>query len=264
MTDSAQSLARPRQERLRDFVRKQGVVRIEEIVRELGISAATARRDLDALESAGQIRRVHGGAMRVETPLEEPLFDDKAGRSAKEKRQIAAAAARLIQPGDVIFLDGGSTVLELARLLVDRSDLTILTNSLRAAVELSGRGPTLILLGGELRRRSQTFVGALTRLMLEHLHISRAFMGTMGLSVKHGLTTTDAGEAFTKEQVMERAAEVVLLVDHAKIGHDSAIRAGGLEDVDILVTDAGLDAAQEKRLKQAHRRLRIIRANNAR
>ena len=202
--------------------------------------------------------------MRVETSLEEPLFDDKAGHRAREKRMIAQAAARMIRPGDVVFLDGGSTVLELARLLGDRTDLTVVTNSLRAAIELSGRGPHLMLIGGELRRRSQTVVGALTRLMLDHLQITRAFMGTMGLSAANGLTTTDAGEAYTKERVMRRADEVILLVDSAKIGQDSTIRSGLLADVDVLVTDAGLPSDQEKALRKAHRELKIVRATGSR
>lgn len=259
MITSAQDLATPRQDRLRDFVRQRGVVRVEEIVQELGVSPATARRDLDALEATGRIKRVHGGAMSVETRLDEPLFDDKAGVRAREKRGIAEAAAGLIAPGETIYLDGGSTVLELARVLADRTDITVVTNSLRAAVELSGRGPQLILIGGELRRRSQTVVGALTRLPLEHLQFTKAFMGTMGLSVARGLTTTDPSEAYTKELVMQRTREVVLLVDSSKIGQDSVVRSGALADVHTLITDTGLTPRQERELRKAHRALGIIR-----
>jgi DeoR/GlpR family transcriptional regulator of sugar metabolism len=260
MITSAQDLASPRQDRLRDFVRQRGVVRVEEIVQELGISPATARRDLDALEATGRIRRVHGGAMSVETRLDEPLFDDKAGLRAREKRRIAEAAVRLLAPGETLYLDGGSTVLELARLLADRSDVTVVTNSLRAAAELSGRGPQLILIGGELRRRSQTVVGAMTRLQLEHLLFTKAFMGTIGFSAAEGMTTTDSSEAYTKELVMQRAREVVLLVDSSKIGQDSTIRSGTLSDVDTLVTDSGLTPRQERELRKAHKRLHLVKA----
>lgn len=260
MITSAQTLATPRQDRLRDFVRQRGVVRVEEIVQELGVSPATARRDLDTLEAAGRIRRVHGGAMSVETRLDEPLFDDKAEVRAREKRRIAEAAARLLVPGETIYLDGGSTVLELARVLVDRTDITVVTNSLRAAAELSGRGPALILIGGELRRRSQTVVGAMTRLQLEHLQFTKAFMGTIGFSAAEGMTTTDPSEAYTKELVMQRAREVVLLVDSSKVGQDSAIRSGTLEDVDTLITDAGLTPSQERELRKAHKRIHLVKA----
>jgi DeoR family fructose operon transcriptional repressor len=261
MVINAQSdLAPQRQEKLREFVRTRGVARVDEIVRELGVSPATARRDLDTLEATGRIKRVHGGAMSVETRLDEPLFDDKAGVRAREKRRIAEAAAGLIAAGETLYLDGGSTVLELARVLADRTDITVVTNSLRAAVELSGRGPQLILVGGELRRRSQTMVGALTRLPLEHLQFTKAFMGTMGLSIERGLTTTDPSEAYTKELVMQRAREVVLLVDSSKIGQDSVVRSGALADVDTLVTDSGLTPRQERALRKAHKQLKLIKA----
>src|SRR5579859_628788 len=210
-TVDAKALAPERWESLRTLIRERGVIRLEDLCRELGVSPATVRRDLDQLERRGSIRRVHGGAVSVETRLEEPLFDDKTSIAAREKRRISEAALAYIEPGDTIYLDGGSTVLELARLLRERSNLTVVTNSLRAAHELAGRGPRLILIGGELRRLSQTLVGPLTRCILQELHVDKAFMGTIGLALKEGLTTTDPSEAFTKEFVMGRARQVILL-----------------------------------------------------
>lgn len=252
-------LAPQRQERLRDFIRGRGVVRVDEIIAELGISPATARRDLDALEATGRIKRVHGGAMSVETRLDEPLFDAKTSIQAKEKQRIAKAAAGMIHAGETVYLDGGSTVLELARLLVDREDITVVTNSLRAAIELSGRGPQLVLVGGELRRRSQTMVGAFTRLLLEQVHITKAFMGTMGLSLEEGVTTSDPSEAYTKELVAEKADRVILLTDSSKIGKDSFARAGKLDDVDMIVTDAAIAAKRERELRKAHKNLQVMK-----
>jgi DeoR/GlpR family transcriptional regulator of sugar metabolism len=223
-------------------VRRQGVVRVDELCRELRVSPATVRRDLEALETQGRVRRVHGGAVSVETRLDEPAFDDKTATAVREKRAIAEAAFGLIRRGETIYLDGGSTVLELARLLRERGDLTVVTNSLRAAIELSGRGPRLMLVGGELRRRSQTMVGPLTRLLLREMHVDKAFMGTIGISLEEGLTTTDPAEAFTKELVGARANEVVLLADSTKVGKVSFAQSGHLEDIDILVIDGGAPA----------------------
>lgn len=247
MISSSKDLAPARQTRLRDFVRQNGSARVEDICRELGISPATARRDLEELETRGQLRRVHGGAVSVESRLEEPLFDDKTALAAREKRRIAEHALSLIKAGDTIYLDGGSTVLELARLLAERTDVTVVTNSLRAAIELSGRGPRLILLGGELRRLSQTVVGPLTPNLLEELHFSIAFMGTMGVSEKEGLTTSDPGEAFTKRLAMQRARRVVLLADSGKVGQVAFAHAGRLADVHLFITD--------EHLKPEHARL---------
>jgi DeoR/GlpR family transcriptional regulator of sugar metabolism len=221
---------------------------VSEVCRRLGISPATARRDLDALEAAGAIRRVHGGAVSVESRLEEPLFDDKASIAAREKHRIAQAALQFVENGDTIYLDGGSTVLELARLLRERPGLTVVTNSLRAAIELAGRGPRTILVGGELRRLSQTMVGPLTRCVLDELHVDTAFMGTIGFALEEGLTTTDPAEAFTKELAMRRARRVILLADSAKAGKVSFARAGRLENLHVLITDRQLDKNFAKEL----------------
>ena len=232
-------LAAERLDRVREIARGERVVRVDDLVRRLGVSTATVRRDLEELERSGEIRRVHGGAVSVESRLEEPLFDDKAGLAAREKQRIAEAAAAMVKPGETIYLDGGSTIVAMARLLRDRSNVTVATNSLRAAIELAGAGPRLILIGGELRRLSQTVVGPLTRRLLEDLQFDRAFMGTLGFTLD-GLTTTDPGEAYTKELVMRRAREVILLADSSKAGKVLFARSGGLERVQTIVTDRGL------------------------
>jgi DeoR/GlpR family transcriptional regulator of sugar metabolism len=257
LNGTQKELAPRRLDNLRELIRGRGVMRIEEICRQLRVSPATVRRDLDQLEAAGNIRRVHGGAVSIESRLEEPLFDDKASMAAQEKQHIAKAALQFIAPGDTIYLDGGSTVLEFARLLHDRSSLTVVTNSLRAALELAGRGPRLILIGGELRRLSQTMVGPLTRCLLQELHLDKAFMGTIGLTLKEGLTTTDPGEAYTKELVASRARQVILLADSAKAGKVAFARAGGLEHIHAIVTDKALDRHFAKELTK--RGIKLVR-----
>jgi len=243
-------LAPKRWEQLRRILSQDQVVRVEELAKRLKVSTATIRRDLDELESLGEIRRVHGGAVNTGSRLEEPLFDDKASVAAKEKRRIAEAGVRYIKANDTVYLDGGSTVLELARLLKERSNITIVTNSLRAAVELAGRGPRVIMVGGELRRLSQTMVGPLTRFTIGELHVDKAFMGTIGLSLKEGLTTTEPNEAHTKELVMEHAQEVILLADSSKVGKISFTRAGRLENVRVLITDTHIDQGFSKALRK--------------
>jgi len=234
-------LAPGRRDRLRELVRQRRVAGAAELCRELGVSPATVRRDLEALERLGQLRRVHGGAVSVETRLEEPLFEDKAATAARQKHRIARAALALVKPGEALYLDGGSTVLELARLLRGRTDVTVVTNSLRAILELAGNGPRVIATGGDLRRLSQTLVGPLADPVLRELHIDRAFMGTIGFSLDKGLTTTDPAEAHTKKLVMSRSREVVLLADSGKAGKVSFARAGDASDLHVFITDKGLD-----------------------
>lgn len=249
-TPNQRDLAPKRLDHLRQLIRQQQIMRLDELCRHLRVSAATVRRDLDELESLGEIRRVHGGAVSVESRLEEPLFDDKTSIAAREKHRIARAALKYIQPNDTIYLDGGSTVLELARLLKDRTNFTVVTNSLRAAIELAARGPRLLLIGGEFRRLSQTMVGPLTRHILGELHVDKAFMGTIGLSLDEGLTTTDPSEAYTKELVMQHAREVFLLADSSKVRKISFTRSGRLENVRVLITDKMIDRDFARNLRK--------------
>jgi DeoR/GlpR family transcriptional regulator of sugar metabolism len=232
-------LAVERRERVRKILQERGIVTVDDFCRELRVSAATVRRDLAEMDRQGQLRRVHGGAVSVGGHMEEPLFEDKAAIAAREKQRIAEAAVKYVQPRDSIFLDGGSTVLALARLLLDMNKLTVVTNSLRVAGALAGSGPRLILTGGELRRLSQTFVGPLTEPLISQLHVDAAFMGTVGLSAEEGMTTTDPREAYTKEIVISRARQVILLADGGKIGKVSFVKFGALDKVDVLITDAG-------------------------
>ena len=252
------TLALQRLAAVRSLIRQTGVIRVEQLCRQIKVSPATVRRDLDELEKAGAIRRVHGGAVSVESRLDEPLFDNKTAIAAKEKHRIAQAALALIAPGDTIYLDGGSTVLELARLLPDRTNITVVTNSLRAASELAGRGPRLIVIGGELRRLSQTVVGPLTRHVLEGLHLDKAFMGTIGFTLAEGLTTTEPNEAFTKELVMAHAREVILLADSSKAGKVSFARAGNLSKLHAIITDTKLDPKFAKELTK--KGIKVVRA----
>jgi DeoR/GlpR family transcriptional regulator of sugar metabolism len=251
-------LAATRRERLAALVDARRAARLEELSAALGVSAATVRRDLNVLAAAGRLRRVHGGAVAADGRLDEPHFDVKAAAAAGEKARIAARAVELLAPTDTVYLDSGSTVLAAARLLHGWGRLTVVTNSLPVAAELVGRGPRLIVVGGEVRATSRAIVGPLTRLLLEHLHVDRALMGTYAFSIEDGLSTTDPAEAYTKELVLARAGEVILLADRSKAGSRSFVHAGRLDDVDILVTDAGLDARTARAL--ARRGLRVITA----
>ncbi len=239
------TLAVGRFEKIKEILQQRGIMRVDDLSVELGVSRATVRRDLADMDARGEVRRVHGGAVRVEGLLDEPLFDDKTAIAAKQKQKIAEAAMKFIKPNDSIFLDGGSTVLTLARLLASMSNLTVVTNSLRVVSVLSGNGPKIILIGGELRRLSQTFVGALTEPIINHIYVDTAFMGTIGLSLKEGLTTTDSREAYTKRLVMTRAKQVALLADSSKIGKVSFVKVGDLTDINVLITDSG---ASEKEM----------------
>lgn len=251
-------LAAARRERLGAIVETRRAVRLEELSTTLGVSPATVRRDLNELATRGRLRRVHGGAVAADGRLDEPHFDVKAEAAAGQKTRIAARAVQLLAPDDTVYLDSGSTVLAVSRLLHGWDRLTVVTNSLPVANELLGRGPRLILVGGELRERSQAMVGPLTRRLLEDINVDRALMGTFAFSLEAGMTTTDPGEAYTKELVLGRAREVILLADSGKLGTRSLVHAGGLDAVDVLVTDDHIDDRAARSL--ARLGIKVIKA----
>ncbi len=238
-----------RRQRILDIVGTRRAARLEDLSFALGVSTATVRRDLDGLAAQGLLRRVHGGAVAPGGSAE-PHFETKAGEAAAEKERIAAKAVSLIAPDDVIYLDSGSTVLAAARLLRGWDGLTVVTNSLPVAVELGGHGPRVILIGGEFRATSQALVGPLSRHVLENVHVRRALFGAYALSIEEGLSTTDAAEAFTKELALERATEVIVLADSRKLGATSFALAGRLDQIDVLITDGGIDHRLARQLQK--------------
>jgi DeoR/GlpR family transcriptional regulator of sugar metabolism len=250
------AFAPERRERVKQIVKSRHAVRVEDLKAELGVSTATIRRDLHELEEAGELRRVHGGAVSVEQRPIEARFEAKAAKYPEQKRRIAERAAAMVEPDSKVYIDAGSTCLELAKLLAHRTDITVVTNSLPAIVELAGQGPRLIVIGGELRALSQALVGPLSTKVLDELYLDHAFVGTFSLSLDAGLTTTDPAEAFTKEQVLAHARDAVLLVDGSKIGTRSFAHAGHLDQLDVVITDAELD--EEVRATFEHAGVRVL------
>ena len=256
--EACPTLAPQRREHIRLLVRESGIARVEDLRRELKVSVATIRRDLELLEEEGKVRRVHGGAVSTETRLDEAVFDDKTNQFTRQKRNIATEAYKLIGEEESLYLDGGSTTLCLARLLKDRKDLTVVTNSLRAAGELADSGPRVILTGGELRRISQTMVGPLTSAVLSQVRVDKAFMGTMGFCLKNGLTTTDPNEAYVKALVAEQASQVVLLADSSKADKVSFARVSDWQNVDILLSDRKLSPSFIKNLPKHGIKVHVV------
>ena len=226
----------------------EGVKTISELSNELRVSEATVRRDLETLEANGKLRRVHGGAELLRQH-QEPVYEEKASRNAAEKAYIAEKAVSFIKESDTIFLDGGSTVLELAKMLERFHDLTVVTNSLMAASALMERNFRLILVGGEFRSLSRTLVGPLTAKILDGLNISKAVLGTIGFDPEKGISTTDTNEAYTKELVMKRADHVFVLADSSKLGVSSFVFSGDISDIDTLISDPGIPQNILKKLK---------------
>jgi DeoR family transcriptional regulator of aga operon len=224
---------------------ERGFLRVSDASAELGVSEVTVRADLNLLESAGAIVRVHGGAM----PLggSEPTIESSLGVDAAAKAAIGRAAAQLVRSGSAIYVDAGSTSIALAHALVDRvelRDLVIVTPGLTIALTLEPAVPrfTVIVTGGTLRPLQHSLVNPFAAPMLDSLNLDLAFIGCNGVDVDAGVTNVNLPEAEIKTAVMRRSARSVVLADASKLGRVELARIAPLADFEALVTDGELDA----------------------
>jgi DeoR family fructose operon transcriptional repressor len=251
--------AEERQQEIVRLARKNSRVDVMALADELNVTAETIRRDLTVLERAGVLRRVHGGAIPVERIGFEPAVAARDAVLTAEKERIAKAALAEVPPDGAIILDAGTTTARLAQALPADRELTVVVNSPVLATILGPRpNITVLLLGGRLRGRTLAAVDDWALRPLADLYVDVAFMGTNGCSVERGLTTPDQAEAAVKRAMIAAARRVVVLADHTKIGNDNLARFGALSDVDVLVTDSGLDSELATDIEDAG--VRVVRA----
>jgi DeoR family fructose operon transcriptional repressor len=244
--------AEERQQAIADLVGQRGRLSVNALAEQYAVTTETVRRDLSVLERAGILRRVHGGAVPAAAlTLLEPKVGDRDLAHADEKDRIARRAVDLLPPaGGTMFLDAGTTTARLAMLLPHDLHLTVFTNAVPIAARLAGSPSVdLHLLPGRVRSNTHAAVGDDTVTALRQLRADVAFVGTNGISLGHGLSTPDPAEAAAKRAMVAGAHLVVVLVDSSKIGREHTVRFADLEDVDVLVTDAGVDPADRASLE---------------
>ncbi len=244
-------LARQRQALILERIREDGAVRVADLVRELGVSDMTVRRDLEFLHARGLIEKVHGGATAVPgSALFEPGFATKSTLQQAEKEAIAEAALALVEPGVAVGISAGTTTYAIARRLADVAGLTVVTNSLRVADVLGDAqrsGQTVVLTGG-VRTPSDALVGPFAVSVLQKVHLDLVFMGVHGMDVRAGFTSPNLLEAETNQAMVEAARLLVVVADHTKWGVVGLSSFARLDQADILITDWGLDGAAREAL----------------
>lgn len=227
-----------RQQILVQLLERQKRLTVSEICAQFSISEATARRDLDALAEQGLLQRVHGGAIPVRRAEPEMPILDRSQVQAEEKRRIGQAAAALIQDGETVFLGSGTTVLEVARNLRTRRNLTVITNSLPVINTLAGIADiNVIVLGGMLRDSELSFIGHITEQALAEVRADKVVIGVRALSLEHGLTNDYLPETLTDRAILSVGREVILVADHTKFGAVAPAFLAPLKSIHILVTD---------------------------
>lgn len=238
-------------------LKENGEVSVSELVDAFNVSEVTIRRDLEELESKGLLLRTYGGAVNKEESeiSSEFVYGAKKEKNVSEKKAIAEAAFKKTSSGETVYLDSGTTIVEIARLIKkSEMDLTVVTNSFPVVLELlQSERVNLFLLGGFLRKKLYDFYGPFIKDEIANLSINRAFLGVDAISGKFGLTTTDASTAQVEEAVMENSCEIIVVADSSKIGRVSLISYGKTLISKIpctLITDAGAGKDEIAALKK--------------
>lgn len=231
-----------RRERIQEHLALNKIVSSADLCELLDVSEATIRRDLEWLENEGVITRTHGGAILNQRIQLEPEYQQRAQRFPEVKRLIGAAAAASIEDGEIVFVNSGTTTTQLIRHIRSGADVTVITNNLSAALELGDPGFELILLGGAFQAKSLSVAGGFALRNLSQVYADRAFIGVDGITLRHGFTVPSDVEAEVVRLMLERTHGPVNVVsDHSKWGVVSNFEVAGIEDVDRIITDEGLE-----------------------
>jgi len=241
-------LTQERKKYLLTLLKQEGRIEAKSVAKELGLSDDTIRRDLRELASAGKLQRVHGGAL-PKAPAEANITARKS-IAFKSKREVGKAAAGLVEPGQVLIIDGGTTALQLVEHLPKDQQNTVITHSPTIASALAIHDSiTVIMLGGTLFKHSMVNVGAATVEAAAHIHADTFFMGVTGVDVNAGLSTGNLEEAHVKKVLSQRAADTIVLASSEKHGVASPYVVMPVKSASGIVVERSTQASFKKSMK---------------
>jgi DeoR family transcriptional regulator of aga operon len=245
-------LSEERQRAILEMVNRDGRVLVIDLARQFHTSQVTIRKDLEILHTKGSVHRTHGGALPArESALEDPTLREKEKLHRKEKLRIAAAAVRMVSEGQVVILDSGTTTTAIARALRNFQNLTIITNAVNIAAELSGSALEVILTGGSLRKNSFSLVGPIAEETLHRLNADILFLGVDGFDVHYGLSTPNLLEAKVNRAMIEISRTSVAVCDSSKFGRRSLSLIAPPSSLQHVVTDSGIPRVELAALKKS-------------
>ncbi len=226
-----------RQNKILQWINQHYRITIGEVCENYAVSQATARRDLETLAANGKVQRVHGGAIAIEkAPPEMPMLQRQVDQ-IHEKQRIGALAASLVKDGETVFLGSGTTVLEVARHLKDRQNLTIITNSLPVVILLSDYANiTIVCVGGLLRPSEFSFIGHMAEQVLREVRADKVFIGVRAINIKEGLTNDYLPETLTDRAILNIGRNNVVVADHTKFGRTSTVLLVPISQIHTLIT----------------------------
>lgn len=233
------------------IIKKRKKVVVPDLCELFGVSPATIRNDLNELESQGLLKRTHGGAIiNTKTSFEQNIAE-KITKNSIQKEAIGKLAAKLVEDGDTIAIDTGTTNMAFVRQITNKRNLTVVTNDIKIACILEEESDaTVILVGGVVRKNHHCTIGTMAVKCLEGLRVDKCFMATNGLTIEGGLTTPDMNQADVKKHMAYLGEQLILLCDSGKIGTNVFAKVLPVEKINILITDSGIDLAEIDRFEQ--------------
>ena len=252
-----------RRERIQEYLALHKIVRTVDLCELLDASEATVRRDLEWLEQDGILERTHGGAILSQRMITEPEYRQRAIHFPDEKRRIGALAASLIDEGDIVFINSGTTTTQVIQQIRDDEEITVFTNNVNAVLEMGEPGFHHYLVGGEYQPRSRSIAGRFAIENLKQVYANKAILGVDGISLKHGCTVPTNSEAEVVKQMIERTTgQIIVVTDHSKWGVVSNFQIATIDEIDILITDEALDKSAFESLSEHSVESLIARVNS--
>lgn len=242
MSKTTQPLfAEERQNQILQLLKGNSKLLVPDLCEIFSVSPSTIRNDLRDLAERGKLKRTHGGAIPLEQATDEPTYKDKEFMCSEEKQKITKYAATLVNDGDTLIIDSGSTTFELVKLITNKKRLTIVLNDLKLAAYLEqNSSANIILLGGALRHSYHCTVGPLALASLSGLNADKAFLGCNAFSPSRTFTTPDINQAEIKRAFIRSASQVFMLCDSTKFKKVTFAEFASLDDIDCLITDSGI------------------------
>jgi DeoR/GlpR family transcriptional regulator of sugar metabolism len=233
-----------RRERIHEFLAVHQIARTADLCDLLETSDATVRRDLEWMEQKGILERTHGGAILSQRMIFEQEYQLRAQHHPEEKKRIGELAASLIEEGDIVFINSGTTATQVLAHIPSNSRITVFTNNVNAALELGEPGFHYYMIGGEFQPRSNSLAGRFAMDNLNQIYANKVILGVDGISIKHGCTVPSNAEAEVVRCMIERTkGQVIIAADHSKWGVVSNFQVSSMDEIDKLVTDDKFDAS---------------------
>lgn len=252
MKSKADLFAEERIDKIVDYLEKVEKATIEEIMHLLNISRSTVRRDLINLERRNLIIRTRGGALKKRYFKYEFSLNEKKDLNLDKKKKIAQIARRIINEGDIIYISGGTTTMELAKILFDATDLIVFTNAINILLELANNPNIRIkLVGGDFRRKTFSMVGQDTINYLDRYNFDKAFVGVNGISLNEGFTTPNEVEAIVDREVIKRSKNKIILADETKFGAVAFSNICKISEVDYIITNKQIDSNLSRNIENS-------------